>query len=229
MTYSYFPGCTLKTKGKDLDLWGRASMEALGIQLQELPQWQCCGAVYPQARDEIATKLSAGASDALLRLPPRHQAGQRRHAVRRDHPLPGQRLFAAGDALRGRDAGPPLSGGAPGRRGLRGAEKAGGEPPDGPENPAILEDFIRAIGAEPVVYAMRNECCGGYTTLENKDYAARQAGKVLANALNCGAEELITACPLCLYNLQTNGGGALPVRYFTELLAQALGVKEGTA
>ena len=56
MTYSYFPGCTLKTKGKDLDLWGRASMEALGIELQELPQWQCCGAVYPQARDEIATK-----------------------------------------------------------------------------------------------------------------------------------------------------------------------------
>ena len=41
MTYSYFPGCTLKTKGKDLDIWGRASMEALGIDLQELPQWQC--------------------------------------------------------------------------------------------------------------------------------------------------------------------------------------------
>ena len=34
-------------------------MEALGIELRELPQWQCCGAVYPQAKDEIATKLSA--------------------------------------------------------------------------------------------------------------------------------------------------------------------------
>ena len=97
---------------------------------------------------------------------------------------------------------------------------------DDPENPTILEDFIRAIGAEPVVYAMRNECCGGYTTIENKDCASRQAGKVLDNAAALGAEEVITACPLCLYNLRVNGGGKLPVRYFTELLAEALGVKE---
>ena len=47
MTYSYFPGCTLKTRAKDLDHWGRESMKALGIELAELPEWQCCGAVYP--------------------------------------------------------------------------------------------------------------------------------------------------------------------------------------
>ena len=41
-----------------------------------------------------------------------------------------------------------------------------------------------------------------------------------------GAELLITACPLCLYNLSQNTDGALPVRYFTELLAEALGVGE---
>jgi len=45
MTYSYFPGCTLKTKGKDLETCGLAAAEALGIELQELPDWQCCGAV----------------------------------------------------------------------------------------------------------------------------------------------------------------------------------------
>ena len=38
---------------------------------------------------------------------------------------------------------------------------------DNPENPKILEDFIRAIGATPVLYPMRNECCGGYLTLES--------------------------------------------------------------
>ena len=59
MTYSYFPGCTLKTKAKDLDRFGRLSAEALGVQLEEIENWQCCGAVYPQASDEIATKLSA--------------------------------------------------------------------------------------------------------------------------------------------------------------------------
>lgn len=49
---------------------------------------------------------------------------------------------------------------------------------------------------------------------------------VLSSAKEKGAEEVITACPLCLYNLQANGAGILPVRYFTELLAEALGVKE---
>jgi heterodisulfide reductase subunit B len=40
---------------------------------------------------------------------------------------------------------------------------------------------------------------------------------------------LITACPLCLYNLNKSGNGKLPVYYFTELLAEALGVKEEVA
>ncbi|MDY2827398.1 MAG: heterodisulfide reductase-related iron-sulfur binding cluster, partial [Eubacteriales bacterium] len=59
MKFSYFPGCTLKTKAKDLDAFARASARALGFELQELPDWQCCGAVYPMAKDEIATKLSS--------------------------------------------------------------------------------------------------------------------------------------------------------------------------
>ena len=59
MTYSYFPGCTLKTKAKDLDHYARISAEALGFTLEELPDWQCCGGVYPMAKNEIATKLSS--------------------------------------------------------------------------------------------------------------------------------------------------------------------------
>ena len=39
---------------------------------------------------------------------------------------------------------------------------------DNPENPTIMEDFIRALGAEPVVYPYRNECCGGYNFPERK-------------------------------------------------------------
>ena len=42
-----------------------------------------------------------------------------------------------------------------------------------------------------------------------------------------GAEMIITACPLCKYNLIKNGAD-IPVVYFTELLAEALGVKEDT-
>ena len=96
---------------------------------------------------------------------------------------------------------------------------------DDPENPGILEDFLRALGAEPVVYAMRNECCGGYVTLENRRLAQAQAQSVVDNAAALGAELLVTACPLCRYNLTRNATG-LPTVYFTQLLAQALGLTE---
>ena len=95
---------------------------------------------------------------------------------------------------------------------------------DNPENPTIIEDFIRAIGAEPVVYPYRNECCGGYISLKEKDMAKNMCDKISESAEGFGAEMLITACPLCLYNL--NKSAKLPVYYFTELLAEALGVKE---
>ena len=97
---------------------------------------------------------------------------------------------------------------------------------DNPENPKILEDFIRAIGATPVLYPMRNECCGGYLTLDEKSVAQSRSNKVMTSAKENGAEMVITACPLCLYNLQKNSGVSdVPVVYFTELLAEALGLK----
>ncbi len=263
MTYAYFPGCTLKTKGKDLDRWGRASAEALGITLEELPQWQCCGAVYPLAKDEIATRLSsvralmeaqaqgrelvtlcsachhvikrvngdmkndaqirdrvarylgletpyAGETTVLHYLEVlRDRVGFEEVAKKVVHPLTGRKIGAYYGCLL-----------------LRPSREMGF---DDPENPRILEDFIRAIGAEPVIYARRNECCGGYCTVENKAYAAKQVDQIMENARSCGAEMLITACPLCMYNLRENAENGLPVHYFTELLAQALGVKEAEA
>ena len=56
---SYFPGCTLKNKAKELDKWARACAEVLGVTLEEIENWQCCGGVYTSAKDEIATKLSS--------------------------------------------------------------------------------------------------------------------------------------------------------------------------
>lgn len=263
MTYAYFPGCTLKTKGKDLDRWGRASAEALGITLEELPQWQCCGAVYPLAKDEIATRLSsvralmeaqaqgrelvtlcsachhvikrvngdmkndaqirdrvarylgletpyAGETTVLHYLEVlRDRVGFEEVAKKVVHPLTGRKIGAYYGCLL-----------------LRPSREMGF---DDPENPRILEDFIRAIGAEPVIYARCNECCGGYCTVENKAYAAKQVDRIMENARSCGAEMLITACPLCMYNLRENAENGLPVHYFTELLAQALGVKEAEA
>lgn len=96
---------------------------------------------------------------------------------------------------------------------------------DNPENPKIMEDFIRAIGAEPVIYPYRNECCGGYISLKEKDMAKNMCDKISESAVGFGADMLITACPLCMYNLNKSNSD-IPVYYFTELLAQALGLKE---
>ena len=97
---------------------------------------------------------------------------------------------------------------------------------DNPENPKIMEDFIRAIGAEPVIYPYRNECCGGYISLKEEDMSREMCRKIEESASGFGADMLITACPLCMYNLNKNNGDNLPVYYFTELLAEALGLKE---
>ena len=263
MKYSYFPGCTLKTKGAQLDRAGRLAAEKLGFSLCEIREWQCCGAVYPQASDEIATRLASiralmAARDAgqplvslcsachhvLKRVnrdmqvnedirtkannylkPETPYAGETKVLhyleVLRDeigwdkvkaavtHPLTGKKIGAYYGCML-----------------LRPSREMQF---DDPENPQILEDFIRAIGAEPVIYAQRNECCGGYMTVENKSYAAKQAQKIADDAAAQGAELLITACPLCMYNLTQNTEKKLPVVYFTELLAQALGCGEEDA
>ena len=96
---------------------------------------------------------------------------------------------------------------------------------DDPENPTTIEDLIRALGAEAVVYARRNECCGGYISVESPDAAKKNSNAIIENAKAQGAQMIITACPLCKYNLEKSGSD-IPVVYFTELLAEALGVKE---
>ena len=53
---------------------------------------------------------------------------------------------------------------------------------DNPENPKIMEDFIRAIGAEPVIYPYRNECCGGYISLKEKELAQEQCARISQTA-----------------------------------------------
>ena len=260
MKFQYFPGCTLKTKGVRLDRCAKKSAIALGFTLEELPEWQCCGAVYPMARDEIATRLSS-----VRALTAAREAGEPlvtlcsacHHVIKRvngdmkndadirakvnnylnlDEPYAGEtEVLHYLEVLRdkiGWDAvkaavKKPLTGMKIGAYyGCLLLRPSREMCFDDPENPTILEDFIRAIGAEPVYYGLRNECCGGYTTIENRQYAQKQAQKIVDNAKTMGAECLITACPLCLYNLTQNTDGGLPVRYFTELLAQALGVEE---
>ena len=256
MIFSYYPGCTLKTKAVMLDKYGRDSAKALGIELQELDNWQCCGGVYPQGTDEIAQRLSAVRAlnnakekgNALVTLCSAcHQVLKRTNEdIKADenfrtkanaysdlsyngeteviHYLEMLRDKVGFDNLK-KAVTNPLTGRKIGAYyGCLLLRPNKTMQFDNPENPKIIEDFITAIGATPVIYPYRNECCGGYTTV-NKDNNADSLCKTIEkSATLAGAEMLITACPLCLYNLEKNTD--IPVKYFTELLAEALGVKE---
>ena len=261
MIYSYYPGCTLSTKAKKLDRCGRLAAQALGVELEEIVNWQCCGAVYPQAEDEIATKLSA--VRALNAAKEKNQplltlCSACHHVIKRvnddmknseyirtrannylklDAPYAGEtnvvhylemlRDEVGFDKLKAAVKNPLKGVKIAAYYGCLLLRPSGVMAFDDPENPQIIEDFIRAIGATPVIYSQRNECCGGYMAMEDEGYARRRVERILASAAEAGADEIITACPLCMYNLAHNAGDAkLPVKYFTELLYQALGLGE---
>lgn len=262
MTFSYYPGCTLRTKAVELDRSARAAAAALGVTLEEIPEWQCCGGVYPMAKDEIATKLSsvrtlAAARDAgndlvtvcsachnVLKQVNNDMRSDDDISLRAnnylqlDQPYYGEtKVIHYLELLRdvigfdkiAANVTAPFTGKKIGAYyGCLLLRPGRVMQMDNPENPSIIEDFIRAIGGEPVVYSQRNECCGGYLTVEDPAVSAKRSGIVLQNAAEAGAELLVTACPLCLYNLNKNrAGNSVPVYYFTELLAQALGVETG--
>lgn len=261
MIFSYYPGCTLRTKAKDLDRYARRSAEALGITLAELPDWQCCGGVYPMAKDEIATKLSSVRAlatskelgqDLITLCSACHNViKQVNHDMQTNtdialrvnnylgleqpyggetkviHYLEMLRDVVGFDNLAKKVVNPLKGKKIAAYYGCLLLRPGKVLQMDDPENPTIIEDFIRAIGAEPVIYPYRNECCGGYVTLEDKSLAQKKSNAVLESAESFGAEMVLTACPLCLYNLNKNGTEHdLPVLYFTELLAEALGVKD---
>ena len=259
MKISYYPGCTLKTKGKDLDIWARASAKALGVEMEEIEEWQCCGAVYPTTKDEIATKLSAvraldyarNHGGKLLTLCSAcHNVIKRvnfdmkndanvnlkaNNYMALETPYNGEtevihylemlKNIVGFDTIKSKVV-KPINKKIGAYYGCLLLRPNNVMAFDSPENPTIIEDFIKAIGGTPVNYPFRNECCGAYVTLKNKELAEKRSSMVMDSAIEKGAEVIVTACPLCLYNLKVNGGDKIPVVYFTELLAEALGVKD---
>jgi heterodisulfide reductase subunit B len=58
MSLAYYPGCTLKTKAKNLEEPAIASMEVLGFDLEEITRWNCCGAVHSLADDDLIHQVA---------------------------------------------------------------------------------------------------------------------------------------------------------------------------
>jgi len=270
MGISYYPGCTLKLKAKNLEDSAMAAAAALDAEMQELPRWNCCGAVFSLADDNLLMhvapvrdliRVKEQGNDKVVTLCSMcyNTLARANNLVREDeekrdtinrfmdeepdytgdvevvHFLTWLRDDVGWDKVKAAVK-KPLDG-------LKVAPYYGctlTRPydvaiDDQPENPAIMREFIEALGAECVEYTEQQTCCGSYQVLASPETALHDANKILGSAQGAGADVLALSCPLCEYNvgaqqrkLQENDPESpkVPTLYFTQLLAIALGLDE---
>ncbi|MBC9783208.1 CoB--CoM heterodisulfide reductase iron-sulfur subunit B family protein [Heliobacterium chlorum] len=105
---------------------------------------------------------------------------------------------------------------------------------DSPENPMIMDKLMAALGATPVEWSYKTECCGGSLAITRPEASLGMTANVLKYAKLAGADCIVTPCPLCTSNLDMRQKAAegllgmelgLPIYYFTELMGVALGLE----
>lgn len=101
-----------------------------------------------------------------------------------------------------------------------------------PEYPMAMDHLIRALGAEPIDWDGKTDCCGGSIIFSQAGPGLELARKVLQDAHARKADVIAAVCPLCQFNLdgrqvQMKGLGlAMPTLYATQLMALAFGMDE---
>ena len=103
-----------------------------------------------------------------------------------------------------------------------------------PERDRYLGMVIEALGGEEVEYAGARKCCGFPVITMNRTTSLRQAGRHLADAIDAGADALVTPCPLCHLNLDLQQPAAanfverdlgIPVLHLPQAVGLALGLE----
>lgn len=105
---------------------------------------------------------------------------------------------------------------------------------DDMEEPRIMHDLLNVLGAEVIDDPYKVECCGSYQTIgPMKEAVIERTYRIVQNMANNGAEAIVLSCPLCEFNLDARQKDALeqhpdlpriPILYFSQLLALALGL-----
>jgi heterodisulfide reductase subunit B len=226
---SYYPGCSLHAMATEYDQSVRAVCDALGVDLFELEDWNCCGASSAHFVDD----------DLAIRLPARNMLIAERAG--RDVLVPCtacfQRLKHADKELRkdaARWTGEPYQGNVgvyhineffarpeliePIRQhvtrpltGLAGVAYYGclaQRPPKvtdchEAENPTTMDRLLEAIGMDVRPWSYKTDCCGASLTLTRPDVIHKLSGDLFEAALEADAECLVTDCPMCQSNLDT--------------------------
>lgn len=253
MKLAYYPGCVSQSTGKEMDASTRAVCAALGIEIEELADWNCCGATHV-SNELVATGLAARnmaqtdlpimtacsicysnlrAAEERLKEP---EVLAKVNAVL-DKKYRGAVIRHALDVM--------LEALAEGDerivlplKGMLVAPYYGCllTRPAGlysAEFPVILETLIRRLEAEPVDFRKKTACCGGPIFMPQEKAADDIAFGILSEAKRAGAEVIVTVCPLCHLMLdakqkilELKGGEkiGIPVLYVTQLAGIALGL-----
>jgi succinate dehydrogenase / fumarate reductase, cytochrome b subunit len=107
-------------------------------------------------------------------------------------------------------------------------------PYDDPTHPESMENVFRAVGATPIYYRGRTQCCGWPLSSYATEQSFKMAGMHIQAAIAAGADCIVTPCPLCHLNLDSrqpevekviNQELGLPILHLPQLVALALGIE----
>ncbi len=253
MKLAYYPGCVSLSTGKEMDRSTRAVFSKLGIELEELEDWNCCGATHVSnemvatglaARNMVQTELDIVTSCSICYSNLRAAAIKLEDVELRakvnavlEKEYKGAKIRHALDVilevLEKDDQGIVLP-----LKELKVAPYYGCllSRPVGvysPEFPVVLEKLIRILQADAVDFRLKTFCCGGPIFMPKEEAADETAYRILRDARKAGAEVIVTVCPLCQLMLDTKQRSleqqhgeeiGIPVLYVTQLVGIALGL-----
>jgi len=222
--FAYYPGCALHGSSREYDLATREVCRALGIELEELQGWICCGASSAHHLDTVLAvalpshELKQAAEKDLPLLAPCALCFSRlRFALKG---LEDPALRSRVEEVVGRIPAPPpvyhllevlAAADIPVERPLqfRAVCYYGcllTRPPeiarmDDPENPMLMDRILNALGAEVIPWGFKTECCGAGLPLALPGLVYHLSRRILRQARDCGAEAIVVACPMCHSNL----------------------------
>ncbi|MCP3889565.1 MAG: hypothetical protein GY702_11940 [Desulfobulbaceae bacterium] len=255
-TYAYFPGCSLATSGHENNSSIYKFCEKVGIHLEELEDWNCCGSssahsinskagtLLPQRNLSLAEKgvpLMVACPSCYLKMRSAHKG------IKND-----AEAKVVYEAQMGKDFDPDLEivhffdlltkldkdvfekNVVTSLNGIRFASYYGcmlAKPPllrkDTRHN-GILENTLQKLGAVPVSWPSYAQCCGTYLSVAKPQVATKVVDTIMENAIAAGAECLVTACAMCHLNLEIRCSleQQIPTFHFSELLCMAFGVDD---
>jgi len=104
---------------------------------------------------------------------------------------------------------------------------------DDPEDPKSMDEIVKAIGATPVDWEFKTNCCGGGFTLSRPNVVLKLTNDILEGAMEVGADAIAVACPMCHANLdmrqkniekEYNCKFNIPILYISQLIGLALDI-----